>query len=228
MNTETLQKLVIGFAVMIVIFSVAILFILRTPTDGPEATLPQPILESELALEFYGKEDPLAQTLVNSRARGATKSEVIASFPQDYGLKVFNDDITADTIAEHIVIRTDSNLPEIDSRLKERGFSGQVSGLIIYRDTTQSIKPVFIMTTEAMHNEYGMALVSQVRAEYGYAIKLNEFFDENYYSASVQLLSVVLVDQEGRAASDELTIYWDPGPEVFKATNTFGAPGTFE
>lgn len=212
---------------MIILFAIAILFLLRSP-DAPTDVVPTEITESELALKFYGKEDPLIATLQASQARGATKSDVIASLPDYYGIKVFDEDITADDLAEHIIFRTNETYPKISASLEDRGFTGQVEGLIIYKDTVEHVRPVFVMTPEAMHNQYGLALVRQITAEYGYAVKISEYEDSGYYESPVKLLTIVLVDSTGRAASDDLIVYWDPVARVFKATNTFGAPGTFE
>lgn len=185
--------------------------------------------ESDLSKEFYGtSKDPVISELRSMESRGASRDEVMRKLPGELTLQVFADDITSDDQTEHILFRTNPDLPGIQQRLIDENYVGQVEGMIIYKNNGEQLRPVFTMTPSSMRNESGKQLIGQIFAEHGYAVKVMDFNDPDYYSTTVKILTIVLVDENGNAASDELTVYWDPGPKVYKATNTFGAPGTFE
>lgn len=183
-----------------------------------------------LSEEFYGEEtDPVISNLQQLERRGASRDEVLRSLPLPghMALEIYSQDITSDEASEHIIMRTNPELPSLHRRLARDGYVGQVEGMIIYKNMNGNLEPVLTMTPTSMRNAKGEQLIGQIEAKFGYAVKITDYENEQYYSSPVKIITIVITDEDGRAASDELTIYWDPGPKTYKATNTFGAPGTF-
>jgi hypothetical protein len=114
----------------------------------------------------------------------------------------------------------------LDRNLRGDGFTDVVRAFIV----TVGDKTMLRVDEYAIRDHMNRRIISQMPANSGYAFRIYEFTDEwgdTPYTGTINLIDLVIIDEFGRAMSDAITIYWNPLSETFSATNTFGAPGTF-
>ncbi|MEX2641216.1 MAG: hypothetical protein WD266_11040 [Balneolales bacterium] len=216
-----------------IIFSAAFLLVIIAAIWGYLTLLdqmeePPPAEETyELSEEFYGGPDPVAEDLLSYSREALSLIEINVLLDDAFELHTNEEDITADGRTEVVVIERHPFHPTPARSLRENEYTRTIKGMIIYRKGEERLKPVFILTPGAMRNERGDMLIEQIRADHGYAMHSYTNDDEEMYPDPVKIFNVVLLDERGQPASDDITIYWDPASGLYRATNTFGAPGTF-
>ncbi|MEX0684754.1 MAG: hypothetical protein WD267_10740 [Balneolales bacterium] len=181
----------------------------------------------ELSSEFYEGSDSIADDLLSYSQKGHSRSEINENLAENFELLIHQEDINADVWMEYVVTQKDPSLPEPHRSLSEDGYDQVIKGMIIYRQADQNLIPVFTLTPEAMRNENGDLLLSQVEAKHGYAFQMYDYEDQDVYHQTVKAFNITLLDEQGLPISDDITIYWDPVLNRYRATNTFGAPGTY-
>lgn len=215
-----------------IILSAAVILIIIAAAWGYFALLEEQgeqlkIEHYELSEEFYGNPDPVAPDHLSYSREGLSASEINNLLDDTFELLINEEDITADGYQEFVVIENNPLHSVPHESLRQDGYEQAIGGLIIYRKIDESLVPIFILTPEAMRDESGNKLLGQIQADHGYALHVYDHDDERVYAETVKLFDVVLLDEQGDAASDVITIYWDSGSNRYRATNTFGAPGTF-
>ncbi|MEX0680338.1 MAG: hypothetical protein WD097_03080 [Balneolales bacterium] len=165
----------------------------------------------QLAARWH-RQDHLGMDSINNR------------LPENYDVIILDTDITANDRSNYVIIRTDRRLPDMDRELSEAGFTHTFRNLVIYETRDRELYPVLTIDPDAILDGNGNTLISQVPAQHGYALLLEEFMHEQLYDKAIQLIEIIMLDEQGHGASDEIVIYWDPQDNAYKATNTFGAP----
>jgi hypothetical protein len=134
-------------------------------------------------------------------------------------------DIDADGRPEILTAQLRSDPPALDRNLIAAGYETIVNSLIISRNDIAVLR----IDEYAMRDQRNRRIISQVPAPYGYAVQISKFEDDFDFpfSAAITILEAVIIDEFGRGISDAITLYWHPEREVFQATNTLGAPGTW-
>lgn len=121
--------------------------------------------------------------------------------------------------------RVDSNVT-LSPQLTEAGFTDVISRLIVIKDNIAFVR----IDEYAIRNHLNQAVLQQVPATYGYALRVDTFeddFDETPFDRPVTTIGLVIIDEFGRGVSDEITVYWKPSVNGIAATNTFGSPESF-
>lgn len=178
--------------------------------------------------------DPVAQPLhprlkpLLDIAQAYAPSEALAAPPSsalpDTVLLLPSIDVNGDGISEALVAVISSADIQVDRNLRNAGFTTIVKSLIVSQGDVALLR----VDEYAMRDNMNRRIVNQVPAPHGYAFLLSEYEDDNSpFDAPVSLLHLVIIDEFGRAISDEITVYWKPADRSFKATNTHGAPGTY-
>ncbi|MDG5768125.1 hypothetical protein QA596_11690 [Balneolales bacterium ANBcel1] len=144
--------------------------------------------------------------------------------PAPFRLLILDEDITANTSGNYVVVSTNNSVPELDPELAELGFTHTFQYLAVYEERRRALHPVLVISPDEIRDELGARLIDQVPADYGYALVMEEYVHDALYDYPVQLIEIVMLDEQGHGASDDIVIYWDPTESAFKATNTFGYP----
>ncbi|MEX2403269.1 MAG: hypothetical protein WD625_03995 [Balneolales bacterium] len=215
-----------------IIISAAVILIIVAAAWGYLTILEEPqeemIIEAyELSEEFYDGPDPVVRDLFAYSREGLSKNEINERLDGPFELLINEDDITADGHPEFVIIEKNPLHPTPHRSLQEDGYTQTIEGMIIYQRMAESMVPVFILTPEEIQDERGNILIGQVRADHGYVFQVYDHDDDEVYSQAVKLIDLVILDEQGRASSDDITVYWDPSTALYRATNTFGAPGTY-
>ncbi len=169
----------------------------------------QPVIQT--VSRWYRNEN-LDQEAINSR------------LPDHFRLLILDRDINANSAPNFVLIATDPVLPELDRSLSDFGFTHVFRNLVVYETRDRSLYPILTIGRESIQDEYGTGLIHQIPAENGYALVMEEYEHDALYEKPVQLIEIVMLDENGMGASDDIVIYWDPSEAAYKATNTFGAP----
>ncbi|KPQ00953.1 MAG: hypothetical protein HLUCCA01_03430 [Bacteroidetes bacterium HLUCCA01] len=114
----------------------------------------------------------------------------------------------------------------LSPQLIEAGFTDIISRLVVIKDNIAFVR----IDEYAIRNQLNQAVLQQVPATYGYAMRIDTFedeFDETPFDRPVNTITLVIIDEFGRGVSDEITVYWKPSESGVAATNTFGAPESF-
>ncbi|MEX0779736.1 MAG: hypothetical protein WD491_11600 [Balneolales bacterium] len=215
------QKKVIYLAVLILIFIVTgwgYLSFIQQQKGSSTAEAKEEISEN------FGS---VANDLLAYAREGLSKNEINSRLENTFELLINAEDITADGNKEFVVIERNPNHAAPHRSLRQFGYEETIKGMTIYQRNGGSMVPLFILTPENMLNEHGTVLIEQVDADHGYAMQNYDHNDNSVYSKTVQLFDVVILDKQGGAVSDDITIYWDPVSKLYRATNTLGAPGTY-
>jgi len=150
--------------------------------------------------------------------------EINQRLPGHFEVLLLGQDITANSAKNHVVIHTDAELPGLHPLLRDAGYTHAFRDLAVYELLDDKLHPILHIDREAIRDGYGRQLIDQVPAANGYALVMEPYENDALYDAPVKLLEIVMLSDEGREASDDIVIYWDPSEAAFKATNTFGAP----
>lgn len=164
------------------------------------------------AISRWHEEDNLDLETINRR------------LPERFEVLVLNNDITANNAPNYVVITREPDLPELSDNLRDAGFTDTFRELVIYEVRNRKLHPVLTIDNDAIRDEHENRLIDQVPARSGYALVLEPYENEQLYDQPVELLEIIMLDENGRIASDEIVIYWDTSESTYKATNTFGAP----
>lgn len=211
-----------------IIFGAAMMLIIIAAIWGYLVVIEDALIESqELAEDFYQEPDPVSDNLLEYSNGGLSRAQISAILDDNYSLLVNKEDINADGRPEFVLIETNPTYPDPDESLQEEGYQQTIAGMIIYRKVNGTMIPIFTLTEEAMRDENGDVLLGQVQADYGYAFQMHEYEDQAVFLSSVRVFEIALLNEQGQAVSDDITIYWDPALNLYRGTNTFGAPGTF-
>jgi len=150
--------------------------------------------------------------------------EINRILPESFEVLILGEDITANSADNHVIIHKDSDLPGLHPLLRDAGYTHVFWNLAVYELKDDTLHPILQIDREAIRDGYGRQLIDQVPATNGYALVIEPYENDALYDAPVMLLEIVMLSDEGREASDDIIIYWDPSEAAFKATNTFGAP----
>lgn len=213
-----LWRAVLLLLVLLCLYLVFIYFFNRSSplTHSEEATVSTPFIhEGEPVIQTISRwyeEDNLDRETINRR------------LPERFEVLVLNSDITANNAPNYVIITCDPDLPELSENLRDAGFTGTFRELVIYEVRNRKLYPVLTIDNDAIRDEHENRLIDQVPARSGYAMVLEPYENEQLYDQPVELLEIIMLDENGRIASDEIVIYWDTSESTYKATNTFGAP----
>lgn len=158
------------------------------------------------------------------------ESEMMLSseIAQGYELAISGEDINADQLSEKMILK---RIPPhvVEMYNSDRNFEQHTQfareALIIQGQKNQP-DTLLNLGKSGIKRTFDSTIL-ETESAWGYAIGIATISNE-HYTGSVHIFNVVLVNQELRPVSDEITIYWHPSEKQYLATNTFGAPGTFE
>ncbi len=150
--------------------------------------------------------------------------EINRRLPDPIEVLILGEDINASGSDNYVVIHTDADLPDLHPVLRDAGYTHVFRDLAVYELVDDTLHPMLHIDSAAIRDGYGNRLIDQVPAASGYALVMDTYKNDALYDAPVKLLEVVMLSDQGREASDDIVIYWDPSEAAFKATNTFGAP----
>ncbi|MFO8030572.1 MAG: hypothetical protein R6U28_12000 [Cyclonatronaceae bacterium] len=204
--------------ILIVAYFAAVLIMERT--SGPvhsETHPPEPA--------FIHDDEPVIESIVRWHiVENMDMAAINQRLPEPYEVLVLNEDITANQAPDYVVIRGSGDVPELSRVLVDAGYTHRFMNLAVYELRDRRLEPVLLVDGEAIRDEHGRQLIDQVPADHGYALVLGSFENDTLYDAPVTLLEIVMLNEQGREASDDIILYWDPSESAYKATNTFGAP----
>ncbi len=172
-----------------------------------------------LSKEFYGESDPAMEPLAQADRENLSAGELQELLPENLSVFSFNEDLTGDGNYEHLLYHRHEQ--SINESLREYGFETLILGLIIYQQRDGLLLPVLKIDSESILDEDGETIIDQVPSEHGYALRTSTFEDDRLYEAPTQVLILVMVDEEGKPASDEIAIYWSPDEQRYR----IGSPG---
>ena len=177
------------------------------------------------APEFIHNGEPVIETIARlEREDKLSLNEINRRLPDPFELLLLGEDINANGYVNYVVIAGDPDVPELSRSLRDVGYTHTFYSLAVYELRNRTFHPVLLIDNESIRDANDRRLIDQVPAAYGYAFLMESFENDALYDAPVQLLEIVMLNERGREASDDITIYWDPSDAAFKATNTFGAP----
>lgn len=183
--------------------------------------------DDTLSEAFYGEHAPLAGSLSEIDDPDMNISQINERVPEPYRVVMHKENLTGDEHRETLAVKMLNNPPSLAQTLMQDGYEEVIESFMIYRHEGQQLIPLFTVTPESMLNAEGDPVIDMEPADPGFAIQTSTFEHEQLYEHPTTLIYLIMVDRQGQPASDELTVYWDPGEQLYKATNTFGAPGTF-
>lgn len=204
--------------ILIAAYFAAVLIMERTAGPGHSETHPpepafihdgQPVIES---IARWHTVENMGMTAINQR------------LPEPYEVLVLNEDITANQAPNYVMIRGSADVPELSRVLVDAGYTHRFMNLAVYELRDNRLEPVLLVDGDAIRDGHGRQLIDQVTAAHGYALVPESYENDALYDATVTLLEIVMLNEQGREASDDIILYWDPSESVYKATNTFGAP----
>lgn len=174
---------------------------------------------------FIVDDEPLIESIVRwSKDENLDRDAINNQLPDGFELLILDEDINANEAPNYLSIyRGESELPELSPMLSDVGFTHNFRNLVVYEVRERKLVPVLVINDESIKDEHGNRMIDQVPAANGYALLLEPFENDALYDDAVTLIEIVMMDDEGRDASDDIVIYWDTSESVFKATNTFGA-----
>jgi len=177
------------------------------------------------APEFTHHGEPVIEMISRwEREERLNRDQINERLPEPFELLLLGEDINANGHLNHVIIAGDPDVPDLSNALRNVGYAHTFYSLAVYELRDRTIHPVLLIDNESIRDGYGRRLIDQIPAAYGYALLMESFENDALYDAPVQLIEIVMLNERGREASDDITIYWDPSDASFKATNTFGAP----
>lgn len=189
---------------------------------------PEPVTHSEHVpprQQFIESDHPVMLSVYDWYTKdNLTLEEINQQLESPYQLIVLDKDINANRSPNFLLIAKEPSLPGLDESLKQAGYQYVFHSLVVYELRNRQLQPILTIDSNQITDAHGTQLIDQITAAYGYALVLEEWEHPALYRAPVQLIEIVMIDEQGREASDDITIYWDTSTEAYKATNTFGAP----
>lgn len=174
---------------------------------------------------FTYDDEPLVQQIARWHHQEDLDLDAInRQLPDAYRALVVDEDITANSNPNYLLLSTDAEVPRLHKALADAGYEHTFRNLAVYENRENRLYPVLLIDQESIRDGNGNRLIDQVPARYGYAVLLSRFENEALYSSPVRLIEIVMLDESGLGASDDITLYWSPSEASFNATNTFGAP----
>jgi hypothetical protein len=215
---------IIGAGLLVVIL-VAGLLLNRVFKVQPSQPEPEIIQESLTEQPLHPKLIPLLEIL-QAYAPLEPGSPVPARALPDTVMLIPEIDVTGDGRKGRISGVIPATSIDLDRNLRADGFQNVVKSFIV----TMGNKAMLRVDEYSIRDHFNRRIIAQMPATSGYAFRVYEYIDEwgdTPYEGPVNLIDLVIIDEFGRGMSDAITIYWNPVTEIFAATNTFGAPGTF-
>jgi hypothetical protein len=235
-RTNKRNATIIGGGLLIVILITAVFLnrvmkmfpdLLESNRDKTEITTPgyeieeprittnqESVIKSEFDQTVLEKFEPLIQSAKNIQSP--------SSIPSGYVIPGL--DLNADGKSTKLIAMNNVVSREPSRSLKRNGFTRVASDIIILSED------IVLLHIDAfsIKNRDGISIIDQAPAPYGYAYRTSKVQnDETPFDSPISLIHIILLDQNGEGISDELTLYWHPKSNKFRATNTFGAPGTY-
>ncbi len=168
---------------------------------------------------------PVIESIVQwHRYDNLDAGEINERLPDSFRVLLLGVDINANGADDYLLIQSDTDLPGLHQVLRDAGYVHAFRNLAAYERRNGILHPILHIDREAIRDGYGRQLIDQVPARDGYALVIEPYENDALYDAPVKLLEIVMLNEHGREASDDIIIYWDPAESAFKATNTFGAP----
>lgn len=198
----------------------AIVLLMEDPDQAPVHSETHPPLPSMI----HGGQ-PVIQAIARwHRLENLDLRQINQRLEEPFRVLVLGEDINANGADNYVVISTDPDQPQLHRLLQDAGYTCVFSDLAVYEFSDGTLHPILHISSEAIRDGYGRQLIDQVPASHGYALVMEAYENDALYDAPVKLLEIVMLNERGREASDDIVIYWDPSESAFKATNTFGAP----
>jgi hypothetical protein len=144
---------------------------------------------------------------------------------RNYTALYHKEDLSADGRSESFLIET--NNAKIHRSLRRDGFTQAINRMQIYTWNGKQPELVFSLDPVSIRGKNNEDLIDQVRAEYGYALSIDTYANDEVYSGPVKVFTIVMIDEKGKDSSDPLSIYYQPSSSQWKVTNMFEGPGTF-
>jgi hypothetical protein len=233
-RTNKRNAAVIGSGLLIVILITAFFVnrvlklypdLIESDRNRTESTLrPNDSAVTELPDKEGVKNDSGADVLdrFESMIAEANKHESPSTIPSGYVIPQL--DFKADGSHSKLIALAGISPKEPSRSLRNYGFQRVATEIMVLSDDGLLLH----IDGFAMKNSAGIQIIEQAPAPYGYAYRVSSTqSDEIPFSQPVSLIHLILIDQNGEGISDEITLYWHPSSNSFKATNTFGAPGTY-
>lgn len=215
---KTAIWLAVLFIMLVAIYFAAVLLGGRTqPLTHTDEIPPSPT--------FTYDDEPLVQQIARWHHQEDLDLDAInRQLPDAYRALIVDEDITANNYPNYLLLSTDTGVPKLHNALADAGYEHTFRNLVVYENRENRLYPVLMIDQDAIHDGKGNRLIDQVPARYGYALLLSRFENDALYSSPIRLIEIVMLDESGLDASDDITLYWSPSDASFNATNTFGAP----
>ncbi len=169
---------------------------------------------NDLSVRLYGEADPNLRIIAQALEEEWTMEEFQANLSDVNKVLYYNEDVTGDRYSEFVLLDVKDDQPE--ETLTGEDFEFVINRLIVYQKRPDGILPIFTIDQDALLDEDGDQLLDQVRAEYGYALRTSTYEHEELYDQPVQLFHLVIVDEDGSAASDQITVFWNPTEQKYQ------------
>ncbi len=221
------RSLVVALGALVVILAAAYMAVVLIMGDADRDADPGPVhSETYPPLPAMVHEDlPIIQSVVRWHLmEHLDKGQINERLPDTYRVLVLGEDIISSGMVNYLVINSDRDLPGLHRTLLDIGYTHTFRDLAVYEFRDNTLHPILHIDREEIRDGYGRRLIDQVPALNGYALVLEPYKNDALYNAPVKLLEVVMLNEQGRDASDNIVIYWDPTESAYRATNTFGAP----
>lgn len=206
----------------------------RKPATGTRKVILLVLIFASLGLLLYlalpdllnNKESVITQ---QAKTEAETPEETIPLsdvLPAGFEIYMYAEDINGDGYLNALAFKP-LEIPISQRRALERqGFSVIFSEMKVYSASENSWNTILEISGKGILSESGQDIIPFAANGHGFVMEVTEFSQEPYQS-KVLLFNVIMLGNKGQPASDELTIYWHPALKTYKATNIFGAEGTF-
>jgi hypothetical protein len=147
---------------------------------------------------------------------------------QGFEIGINGKDINADDEPEYLILK---RVPPHVTSMYSAGdhFDSHTTfvreAFVIQKTATQSDTLLYISKSGILRTHLDPLL--ETESAWGYAIAVLSISNKNY-TKDAQIFNITLINSKLEPVSDEITIYWHPDQKQYLATNTFGAPGTFD
>ncbi len=215
-KSGSINPVIVAIMVILILAGVYFIWSYTGKPDTPPA---------RIITELEGITDPAEfdRLLPRLIEQNELPADIQNALPEGMSMLYFDEDITGDGYREFVLVRAHD---QFSGTASEVGYEKQISEMRVYRVNGDSSTLLLQITRDSIINESGDRLIEQIPADHGYAFRVYSFF-EDPYTQPVRVFEVAIADEDGNLISDDLTIYWHPDERKYKATNMFGAPGTF-
>jgi hypothetical protein len=238
-NQRATRTNLIGLGVVIIIIAVAYLFIQQfdvfekseSPAQGTDGEQNGAYTPASSETEVTDIQIRITEaTAADNEAEADVLLEALQRVmrtPADAeGLQLQQADVTGNGSEDWILMHGYREFSGPDEQTG--GYERIIDGFEVIRAGKEdAFTSVLYVDETGMRGQGAASLVDQIPASHGYAFRTVSY-DEPPYSSTALIFELAILDENNNLASDDLTLYWKPGNQVFAATNAFGQPGTFD